>query len=77
MFLGSDDEEVAPTVCQQVAQRSIESAKPVFVAFYPGATHDFDDPGQRRQSVPGNVAAKADAMTKAGAIIERTKEKGR
>ncbi len=48
MFLGSDDEEVATTLCQQVAQRSIESAPPVSVAFYPGATHDFDDPGQRR-----------------------------
>jgi dienelactone hydrolase len=75
MFLGSDDEEVAPTLCQQVAQRSIENAKPVSVAFYSGATHDFDDPGQRRQSVPGNVAAKANAMEKAAAIIERTKER--
>jgi dienelactone hydrolase len=77
MFLGSDDEEVAPLICQQVAQRSIEAGTPAFVAFYPGATHDFDDPGQKRQSVPGNVAAKADAMARAAAIIEKTKEKGR
>jgi carboxymethylenebutenolidase len=77
MFLGSDDEEVSPAICQQVAQRSIEAGAPISVAFYPGATHDFDDPGQKRQSVAGNVAAKADAMAKAAALIESTKEKGR
>jgi carboxymethylenebutenolidase len=77
MFLGSDDEEVSPAICQQVAQRSIEAGAPISVAFYPGATHDFDDPGQRRQSVPGNVAAKADAMARAAAMVEKTKEKSR
>ncbi len=77
MFLGSDDEEVAPALCQEVAQRSTEAGTPIFVAFYSGATHDFDDPGQRRQSVRGNVAAKADAMARAAALVEKTKEKGR
>jgi carboxymethylenebutenolidase len=77
MFLGSDDEEVSPAICQQVAQRSIEAGAAIVVASYPGATHDFDDPGPRRQSVPGNVAAKADAMARAAAIVERTKEKAR
>jgi dienelactone hydrolase len=77
MFLGSDDEEVSPVICQQVAQRSIEAGTPIVVASYPGATHDFDDPGQRRQSVPGNVAAKADAMARAAAMVEKTKEKAR
>jgi dienelactone hydrolase len=77
MFLGSDDEEVSPVICQQVAQRSIEAGAPISVAFYPGATHDFDDPGQKRQSVASNIAAKADAMARAAAMVERTKEKGR
>jgi len=77
MFLGSDDEEVSPVICQQVAQRSTEAGAPISVAFYPSATHDFDDPGKKRQSVPGNGAAKADAMARAAAIIEKTKEKGR
>jgi carboxymethylenebutenolidase len=40
------------------------------VTLYPGATHDFDDPGERRQEVPGNAAAKADAMTRAVSLIE-------
>jgi dienelactone hydrolase len=36
---------------------------------YPGATHDFDDPGRKRQSVDGNVATKADAMDQAPAFF--------
>jgi dienelactone hydrolase len=77
MFLGSDDEEVSPAICQQVAQRSIKAGMPISVALYPGATHDFDDPGRTRQSVPGNVAAKADAMARAATMVEGTKEKRR
>jgi carboxymethylenebutenolidase len=69
LFLGSADEEVSPEICQHVAQRSIEAGSYVTVAFYPGATHDFDDPGEKRQSVPGNASAKADAMNQAIAIV--------
>ena len=69
IFLGSDDEEVSPLICQNVAQRSNEAGSPVDAMLYPGATHDFDDPGEKRQAVPGNVAAKADAMTRVIAII--------
>jgi carboxymethylenebutenolidase len=39
---------------------------------YPGATHDFDDPGDRRQSIPANVAASADAQKRAIGFVERT-----
>jgi dienelactone hydrolase len=74
LFLGSDDEEVNPEICQHVAQRSIDAGTAVFVAFYPGATHDFDDPGEKRQSVPGNATAKADAMKQAIAIVERIRD---
>jgi len=68
-FLGSDDKEVSPEICQHVAQRSIDAGTFVTTALYPGATHDFDDPGEKRQSVPGNAAAKASAMTEAIAIV--------
>ena len=64
-----DDEEVSPEICQHVAQRSIDAGTTMFVAFYPGTTHDLDDRGERRQSVPGNQAAKADAMAHASAIV--------
>jgi dienelactone hydrolase len=70
MFLGSDDEEVSPTICQHVADRSREAGTAIDVTLYPGATHDFDDPGEKRQSVPGNADAKADAMKRAIAVVE-------
>ena len=70
MFLGEDDEEVSPTICQHVAERSRAAGTPVDVTLYPGATHDFDDPGAKRQSVAANQAAKADAMAKAIAIVQ-------
>src|SRR5579871_5049667 len=73
MFLGSDDEEVNPEICQHVAERSRAAGTPIDPLLYAGATHDFDDPGKERQSVPGNVAAKADAMARAIAIISAVK----
>jgi carboxymethylenebutenolidase len=69
MFLSSDDEEVSPQICQHVAERSHAAGTPIDALLYPGATHDFDDPGEKRQSVTGNVAAKADAMSRVIAIV--------
>jgi dienelactone hydrolase len=70
MFLGSDDEEVSPQICQHVAERSHAAGTPIDALLYPGATHDFDDPGEKRQSVAGNVAAKTDAMSRVIAIVK-------
>jgi len=69
MFLGSNDEEVSPAICQRVAERSIAAGSKIDVTLYLGATHDFDDPGEKRQSVPGNQAAKAESMAKAAAFV--------
>jgi carboxymethylenebutenolidase len=74
MFLGSDDEEVSPTICQQVADRSRAAGTRLDLTLYPGATHDFDDPGDKRQSVPANAAAKQDAMRKAIEWVEQMRE---
>jgi dienelactone hydrolase len=73
MFLAEDDEEVSPTICQHVAGRSIDAGTSLTVTLYPGATHDFDDPGEKRQAVPGNRAAKADAMAKAAGVVDGMK----
>jgi len=56
MFLGASDEEVSPEICQHVADRSREAGTDIAVTLYPGATHDFDDPGEKRQAIPGNQA---------------------
>ena len=67
-FLGAADEEVSPTVCAEVLGRA--SGGPVVVTTYPGATHDFDDPGKARQSAAANRDAKADAMARAAALLD-------
>ncbi len=68
VFLGSDDEEVSPAVCAKVLGRT--TGGPIAVTAYPGATHDFDDPGAARQAVAGNRAAKDDAMARAAALFD-------
>ncbi|SEM75243.1 dienelactone hydrolase family protein [Bradyrhizobium sp. OK095] len=73
MFLGADDEEVSPQICQHVADGSRQSGSRIDVTVYPGATHDFDEPSSRRQSAPGNQAAMDDALVKAIAILDRWK----
>jgi carboxymethylenebutenolidase len=72
MFLGADDDEVSPSICQHVAERSTRAGTNIAVMLYPNATHDFDDPGERRQSEPGNQAARTDAMARAAAVIDET-----
>jgi dienelactone hydrolase len=68
LFLATDDEEVSPTICQHVVDRSLGTT--IGMTLYLGATHDFDDPGEKRQSVPANAVAKADAMKKAAGVVE-------
>ena len=63
-FLGSDDEEVSPTLCAKVLRGAAQ------VTTYAGATHDFDDPGNARQSVAANRAARDDAMARAAALLD-------
>lgn len=73
IFLGADDEEVSPAICQHVADRSLQAGSPIDVTLYPGATHDFDEPSSRRQAAPGNQAAMDDALVKAGSRLDRWK----
>jgi carboxymethylenebutenolidase len=74
LLLGSDDEEVSPARCQEMAQRSIAAGSKVDVVLYPGATHGFDDPGRSHQSIPGNRSALEDALKRAIAFVERIRD---
>ncbi|MBR0895477.1 dienelactone hydrolase family protein [Bradyrhizobium tropiciagri] len=73
MLLGTADEEVSPERCQDVARRSIAAGSKIDVVVYPGASHDFDDPGRKRQSNPANSAALQDAMVRAIAVVDALK----
>ena len=65
VFLGSDDEEVSPATCHRVLDASVAAGSPVTLVDYDGATHDFDDPGRKRQAVPANQTAREDALKRA------------
>lgn len=73
VLLGAADEEVSPATCQRVLQRAIpvRQAAPPVVTVYPGATHDFDDPGQARQAIAANRQARADARARLGDWLAR------
>ncbi|MCP3469591.1 dienelactone hydrolase family protein [Bradyrhizobium sp. CCGUVB1N3] len=73
LFLGANDEEVSPAFCQQAADRARQAGSKIDVTVYPGATHDFDDPSRRHQSVAANQAAMNDVQAKAVATVARWK----
>ncbi len=70
MLLGSDDEEVSPAICRELAARSSGPMSTPQVQWYDGATHDFDDPGKSRQALPANRSARADALQRAAAFFD-------
>ena len=71
LLIGTLDEEVSPRQCEILVDRSRRSGSDIAIAAYPDATHDFDDPGRKRQSVSANVAANTDAMAQTAAFMGR------
>ena len=69
IFIGDADEEVSPRRCLGFVEIARRDGSDVEITVYPGASHSFDDPGQRRQSVPANAAAFDDAAGKATAFM--------
>jgi len=66
LFIGSEDEEVSPLPCRQLAEQVRSRGDgDLELVWYPGATHAFDDPGRRRQRLEANRSARADAMERA------------
>jgi dienelactone hydrolase len=62
LFMGSADEEVSPRLCRLLLQGA---GGEIHSTFYKGATHDFDDPGPRRQRIVANAEARDDAVRRA------------
>ena len=70
LFIGSEDEEVAPLACRELAERThARGVRHFELVWYEGATHSFDDPGKRRQSIEANRSARADSMRRAEAFF--------
>ncbi|WDZ97646.1 dienelactone hydrolase family protein [Herbaspirillum sp. WKF16] len=73
VLLGSADEEVSATACERLMQRVelVAGAPAPVVTTYAGATHDFDDPGSKRQAIDANRSARGDAMMRLGPWLEQ------
>ena len=65
VFIGTADEEVSPKRCEAFVAASRASGGEIAITLYPGATHGFDDPGTKRQSVTANAQATEDAVARA------------
>ena len=59
---GSADEEVSAAHCARLVAASEAIGGDIDIQIYPRATHDFDDPGEKRQGVEANATARSDAV---------------
>ena len=71
---GDADEEVSPKRCARLVQKSRAEGGDIDIKLYPGATHDFDDPGPAHQRIDANVAAREDAIVRAQAFFAQQVE---
>jgi dienelactone hydrolase len=68
---GDADEEVSAAHCQRFVDMSAAQGGDIAINVYPGATHDFDDPGAKRQGVEANARAFADAAPRAEVFMRQ------
>lgn len=61
LFSGDADEEVSAKRCAALVQAA-RPGSDLAIQIYEGATHDFDDPGRKRQGVPENRVARDHAV---------------
>jgi dienelactone hydrolase len=71
MLLGGADEEVNPQTCVEFGKRAKDNGSPLEFHVYPGAAHNYDDPGAKKQAVPANHKATEDTHRRAEAYFAR------
>jgi len=65
VLIAGSDEEVSPEACEKFAKKAKDGGADLRYHVYPGAEHNFDDPGKKKQSVAANSHATEDAMRRA------------
>jgi dienelactone hydrolase len=65
VLIAGSDEEVSPEACETFVKKARANGADVQYHVYPGAQHNFDDPGHKKQSVAANSRAAEDAMRRA------------
>jgi carboxymethylenebutenolidase len=68
---GTADEEVSHRRCEDLVERSRERGGNVEIELYPGATHSFDAPTRKRQSIEANADALNDAVARSLGFLAR------
>ena len=71
MLLAAEDEEVSPKICEAFARRAKAAGSPLQTVVYPGAQHNYDDPGAKKQSVPANHRATEETYRRAGEFFAK------
>ena len=69
-FHGTADEETGFNTCRRLVDKTRAAGGDIELVSYDDATHDFDDPGRKRQSVPANQQARTDAIARATSFFE-------
>lgn len=72
VFMGEADEEVSPRRCAHLVDTSRAAGGDIAIRLYPGAAHSYDDPGERRQSVPANAIATGDTRDRVLRFLAET-----
>jgi dienelactone hydrolase len=70
VFLAGADDEVSPKICANVLRRATAVHGHIDVTTYAGATHNFDDPGTSKQSIPANRAAREDVVRRSAELLD-------
>lgn len=65
LMIASADEEVSPRVCEAFAKRAKKTGSDLESIVFEGAEHNFDDPGNTKQSNAANHMATEEAMSRA------------
>ena len=71
MLLGSADEEVSPKRCESFAKRAQKAGSTIEYRVFEGAEHNFDDPGEKKQSNPANATATAETQRMAESFFAK------
>jgi dienelactone hydrolase len=71
MLLGSADEEVSPKRCESFAKRAQKSGGSLEYHVFEGAEHNYDDPGEKKQSNPANATATAETRRMAESFFAK------
>jgi carboxymethylenebutenolidase len=70
VFMGLADEEVSPKRCRALVDASREAGGDITIQLYEGASHNFDDPSAKHQTVEANAEATDDARQRAVAFFQ-------